>query len=96
WEMAKEARGDASDLIVEEFFTFVYEITMLTVRYGKDTVFCEPIGHIQKDGDYIISWHPMNIREVAVKKPQEIAKPITDGLGGRGIFGVELFVKGDD
>lgn len=96
WEMAKEARGDASELIVEEFITFDYEITMLTVRNGKDTVFCEPIGHIQKDGDYIFSWQPMNMSEVAVKKSQEIAKTVTDGLGGRGIFGVELFVKGDD
>lgn len=96
WEMAKEARGDASELIVEEFITFDYEITMLTVRNGKDTVFCEPIGHIQKDGDYIFSWQPMNMSEIAVKKSQEIAKTITDGLGGRGIFGVELFVKGDD
>lgn len=96
WEMAKEARGDASELIVEEFITFDYEITMLTVRNGKDTVFCEPIGHIQKDGDYIFSWQPMNMSEVAIKKSQEIAKKITDGLGGRGIFGVELFVKGDE
>ena len=96
WELAKEARGDASELIVEEFITFDYEITMLTVRNGKDTVFCEPIGHIQKDGDYIFSWQPMNMSEVAIKKSQEIAKTITDGLGGRGIFGVELFVKGDD
>ena len=96
WEMAKEARGDASELIVEEFITFDYEITMLTVRNGKDTVFCEPIGHIQKDGDYIFSWQPMNMSEIAIKKSQEIAKTITDGLGGRGIFGVELFVKGDE
>ena len=61
WELAKEARGDASELIVEEFITFDYEITMLTARNGKDTVFCEPIGHIQQDGDYIFSWQPMNI-----------------------------------
>ena len=96
WELAKEARGDASELIVEEFITFDYEITMLTVRNGKDTVFCEPIGHIQQDGDYIFSWQPMNMSETAKQKSQEIAKIITDGLGGRGIFGVELFVKGDD
>lgn len=96
WELAKEARGDASELIVEEFITFDYEITMLTVRNGKDTVFCEPIGHIQQDGDYIFSWQPMNMSEIAKQKSQEIAKIITDGLGGRGIFGVELFVKGDD
>ena len=96
WELAKEARGDASELIVEEFITFDYEITMLTVRNGKDTVFCEPIGHIQQDGDYIFSWQPMNMSELAKQKSEEIAKKITDGLNGRGIFGVELFVKGDD
>ena len=96
WELAKEARGDASELIVEEFITFDYEITMLTVRNGKDTVFCEPIGHIQQDGDYIFSWQPMNMSELAKQKSEEITKKITDGLGGRGIFGVELFVKGDD
>jgi len=96
WELAKEARGDASELIVEEFITFDYEITMLTARNGKDTVFCEPIGHIQQDGDYIFSWQPMNMSEIAKQKSQEIAKTVTDGLGGRGIFGVELFVKGDD
>jgi len=96
WELAKEARGDASELIVEEFITFDYEITMLTVRNGKDTVFCEPIGHIQEDGDFIFSWQPMNMSEIAKQKSQDVAKKITDGLGGRGLFGVELFVKGDD
>lgn len=96
WEMAKEARGDASELIVEEFITFDYEITMLTARHETQTVFCEPIGHIQKDGDYIFSWQPMEMSEIAKVKSQEIAKKVTDGLGGRGIFGVELFVKGDD
>ena len=96
WEIAKEARGDASELIVEEFITFDYEITLLTARNEKETVFCEPIGHIQQDGDYIFSWQPMNMSEIAIKKSQEIAKKITDGLGGRGIFGVELFVKGDE
>ena len=96
WELAKEARGDASELIVEEIVHFDYEITMLTARNGKDTVFCEPIGHIQQDGDYIFSWQPMNMSEIAKQKSQELAKKITDGLGGRGIFGVELFVKGDE
>ncbi len=96
WELAKKARGDASELIVEEFISFDYEITMLTARNEKQTVFCEPIGHIQKDGDYIFSWQPMNMSEIAKKKSQEIAKKITDGLGGRGIFGVELFIKGDE
>jgi phosphoribosylglycinamide formyltransferase 2 len=96
WEIAKEARGDASELIVEEFIKFDYEITLLTVRNEKQTIFCEPIGHIQKDGDYVFSWQPMNMSETAIKKSEEIAKKITDGLGGRGIFGVELFVKGDE
>ncbi|MGB1226883.1 MAG: ATP-grasp domain-containing protein, partial [Poseidonibacter sp.] len=96
WEIAKEARGDASELIVEEFITFDYEITMLTVRNEKQTVFCEPIGHIQQDGDFIFSWQPMNMSEVAKQKAQDIAKTVTDGLGGRGIFGVEMFVKGDE
>ncbi len=96
WEMAKEARGDASELIVEAFVDFDYEITMLTVRNGKETVFCEPIGHEQRDGDYVFSWQPMQMSEVAKQRSQEIAKAITDGLGGRGLFGVELFVKGDE
>jgi phosphoribosylglycinamide formyltransferase 2 len=96
WEIAKEARGDASELIVEEFITFDYEITLLTARTEKETVFCEPIGHIQQDGDYIFSWQPMDMSKTAKTKAQEIAKTITDGLGGRGIFGVELFVKGDE
>ncbi|RUM67097.1 MAG: phosphoribosylglycinamide formyltransferase 2 [Sulfurospirillum sp.] len=96
WEIAKEARGDASELIVEEFVPFDYEITLLTVRNETGTVFCEPIGHIQKDGDYIFSWQPMQMSETARKKAQEMAKDVTDGLGGRGIFGVEFFVKGDE
>ena len=96
WEMAKEARGDASELIVEAFVDFDYEITILTVRNGKETVFCEPIGHEQRDGDYVFSWQPMQMSEVAKKKAQEIAKTVTDGLGGQGLFGVELFVKGDE
>jgi len=96
WEMAKEARGDASELIVEEFIPFDYEITLLTARTENETVFCEPIGHVQKDGDYIYSWQPMEMSEVAIDRAKEVAKTITDGLGGRGIFGVELFVKGDE
>ena len=95
WEIAKEARGDASELIVEEFIQFDYEITLLTVRTENQTVFCEPIGHIQKDGDYILSWQPMPMSEVALQQAIQMAKDVTDGLGGRGIFGVEFFVKGD-
>ncbi len=96
WEIAKEARGDASELIVEAFIDFDYEITMLTACNGSETVFCEPIGHEQRDGDYVFSWQPMQMSEVAKQKSQDMAKAITDGLGGRGIFGVELFIKGDE
>jgi len=96
WEMAKGARGDSSELIVEEFIKFDYEVTILTVRNGIETIFCEPIGHIQKDGDYIFSWQPMAMSEIAKTKSLEIAKKITDGLGGRGLFGVELFIAGDE
>jgi len=96
FEIAQEARGDASELIVEEFIKFDYEITLLTARTEKETIYCEPIGHIQQDGDYILSWQPMPMSEIALKKAQEIAKAVTDGLGGRGIFGVEFFVKDDE
>ena len=96
WEIAKEARGDASELIVEEFVHFDYEITLLTARTETQTVFCEPIGHEQKEGDYIFSWQPMAMSPVALERAKEIAKKVTDGLGGRGIFGVELFVRGDE
>ncbi|WP_345985641.1 formate-dependent phosphoribosylglycinamide formyltransferase [Sulfurimonas sp. HSL-1656] len=96
WEMAKEARGDASELIVEAFIAFDYEITMLTARNGNETVFCEPIGHIQRDGDYVFSWQPMQMSNVAKARAELIAKEITDGLGGRGLFGVELFIQGDE
>ena len=96
WELAKEARGDASELIVEEFINFDYEITLLTARNEHGTVFCEPIGHIQKDGDYIFSWQPMQMSKTAKNRAKDIAKRVTDGLGGRGIFGVEMFIKGDE
>jgi len=96
WEIAKEARGDASELIVEEFVPFDYEITLLTVRNETGTVFCNPIGHVQKDGDFILSWQPMQMSDKALQKAKDIAKSVTDGLGGRGIFGVEFFVKGED
>ncbi len=96
WEIAKEARGDASELIVEEFVAFDYEITLLTVRNETGTVFCDPIGHVQKDGDFVLSWQPMAMASDALEKAKTIAKVVTDGLGGRGIFGVEFFVKGDE
>jgi phosphoribosylglycinamide formyltransferase 2 len=96
WEIAKEARGDASELIVEEFVPFDYEITLLTVRNETGTVFCDAIGHIQRDGDFVLSWQPMPMSEAALQKAKDIAKAVTDGLGGRGIFGVEFFVKGEE
>jgi len=96
WEIAKEARGDASELIVEEFVPFDYEITLLTVRNETGTVFCDAIGHVQKDGDFILSWQPMQMSDKALEKAKEIAKAVTDGLGGRGIFGVEFFVKDEE
>lgn len=96
WEIAKEARGDSSELIVEEFVRFDYEITLLTARTENETVFCEPIGHIQQDGDYVLSWQPMSMSTLALERSKEMAKTITDGLGGRGLFGVELFIKGDE
>lgn len=92
---AKEARGDASELIVEEFIKFDYEITLLTVRTPQQTVYCEPIGHIQQDGDYILSWQPMQMSQSALEASKLMAKKITDGLGGSGIYGVELFIKDD-
>lgn len=96
WEVAKGARGDASELIVEEFVPFDYEITLLTVRNETGTVFCEPIGHVQKDGDFILSWQPMHMSDDTLQEAKDIAKTVTDGLGGRGIFGVEFFVKGEE
>jgi len=96
WEIAKEARGDASELIVEEFVPFDYEITLLTVRNETGTVFCDAIGHVQKDGDFILSWQPMDMSEATLQKAKDIAKAVTDGLGGRGIFGAEFFVKGEE
>ncbi len=93
WEIAKEARGDASELIVEEFVPFDYEITLLTVRNETGTTFCDAIGHVQKDGDFILSWQPMPMSDDTLQKAKDIAQAVTDGLGGRGIFGVEFFVK---
>jgi len=93
WENAKNARGNSSTLIVEEFIKFDYEITLLTVRNGKETIFCEPIGHEQKDGDYIYSWQPHQMDKIVLDKAKQMAKTITDSLGGRGLFGVEFFIK---
>ncbi len=97
WENAiSGARADKGRVIVEGFVDFDYEITLLTVRSVSGTVFCEPIGHIQIDGDYRESWQPQPMSATAIEKARKIAKEITDALGGYGIFGVELFIKGDD
>ncbi|MCE5225784.1 MAG: formate-dependent phosphoribosylglycinamide formyltransferase [Porphyromonadaceae bacterium] len=97
WEYAQEGgRAGAGKVIVEGFVNFDYEITQLTVRHINGTSFCEPIGHVQVDGDYRESWQPQAMTLAAREKAREIATKITDSLGGRGIFGVELFIKGDD
>jgi phosphoribosylglycinamide formyltransferase 2 len=101
WNYAQAGgRVQQSRIIVEGFVKFDYEITQLTVRAvgssGQvETFFCEPIGHIQVDGDYVESWQPQPMSEAAREKSREIAEKVTSNLGGRGIFGVELFIKGD-
>ena len=97
WDYAQEGgRAGAGRVIVEGFIKFDYEITQLTVRHVNGTSFLAPIGHIQIDGDYRESWQPQAMSETALKKAQDIAEKITGALGGRGIFGVEMFVCGDD
>ena len=97
WHISQEGgRAGAGRVIVEGFVDFDYEITLLTVRSVAGTQFCEPVGHIQQDGDYRYSWQPQAMAPVAIEKAQEIAKKVTDALGGYGIFGVEMFIKGDD
>lgn len=97
WQIAQEGgRAGAGRVIVEGFIKFDYEITLLTVRSISGTTYCEPVGHIQVDGDYRYSWQPQPMTPAALEKAREIAKKITDALGGYGIFGVELFIKGDE
>lgn len=97
WHVSQEGgRAGSGKVIVEGFVDFDYEITLLTVRHCAGTTFLKPIGHHQVDGDYRESWQPQPMPEAAVLKAQDIAKKITDALGGYGIFGVELFVKGED
>ena len=96
WEYAQQGgRSGAGKVIVEGFVDFDYEITQLTVRHAGATSFCDPVGHIQVDGDYRQSWQPQAMSERALQSAREIARQVTDALGGRGIFGVELFIKGD-
>jgi phosphoribosylglycinamide formyltransferase 2 len=97
WKIAQEGgRAGAGRVIVEAFVKFDYEITLLTVRHSAGTTFLNPIGHYQEDGDYRESWQPQPMAESALAKAQHIAKLVTDALGGYGIFGVELFVCGND
>lgn len=97
WQYSQEGgRTGSGKVIIEGFVDFDYEITLLTIRHVNGTSFCEPIGHVQIDGDYRQSWQPQVMSHIALEKSKEIAKKITDALGGRGIFGVELFVKGDE
>lgn len=97
WKIAQEGgRAGAGRVIVEGFVDFDYEITLLTVRSISGTTYCQPIGHIQVDGDYRYSWQPQPMTDEALLKAQETAKAVTDALGGFGIFGVELFIKGNE
>ncbi|MGC6342420.1 formate-dependent phosphoribosylglycinamide formyltransferase [Bisgaard Taxon 45] len=97
WEYAQQGgRAGGGRVIVEGFVNFDYEITLLTVRHVQGTSFLAPIGHIQIDGDYRESWQPQAMSATALEKAQAIAEKITGALGGRGIFGVEMFVCGDE
>lgn len=97
WDYAlKGGRVDLGRVIVEGFVDFDYEITLLTVRAINGTSFCEPIGHLQESGDYIESWQPQPMSDAALASAREVAERITTALGGRGLFGVELFVQGDN
>ena len=97
WKKAQsEGRAGSGKVIVEECIDFDYEITLLTIRHKDGTSFCDPIGHRQVDGDYIESWQPQPMSGLAMIKAKDIATKVTEGLGGYGVFGVELFVKGDE
>ncbi len=97
WDYAQAGgRAGAGKVIVEAFINFDYEITLLTVKHKDGTIFCEPIGHRQSDGDYRESWQPQKMSDNLLAKAKETAKAVTDGIGGYGIFGVELFICGDE
>lgn len=97
WDYAQQGgRAGQGKVIVEGFVDFDYEITLLTIRHGGQTSFCMPIGHRQEKGDYQESWQPQTMSADALAKAQEIGQKITAALGGKGLFGVELFVKGDE
>jgi phosphoribosylglycinamide formyltransferase 2 len=97
WSYAMEgARGVSDTAIIEEFIKFDYEITLLTVRHAGGTSFCPPIGHVQIKGDYHESWQPMAMSPIALEESRRQAEAVTTALGGYGIFGVELFIRGDE
>jgi phosphoribosylglycinamide formyltransferase 2 len=97
WRFAMAgARAARERVIVEGFVDFDYEITLLTVRHAGGTDFCAPIGHLQIDGDYRESWQPQPMSAVALERSRDIARTVTAALGGYGVFGVELFIKGDE
>jgi phosphoribosylglycinamide formyltransferase 2 len=97
WDHAMAGgRVAGTRVIVEGFVDFDYEITQLTVRAADGTHFCAPIGHVQRDGDYVESWQPQPMSEAAAAAARDVSGRITEALGGRGLFGVELFVRGDD
>lgn len=97
WQNAQQGgRAGSGKVIIEGFIDFDYEITLLTVRHINGVAFCHPIGHRQEQGDYRESWQPQAMSEKALANSKEIATKITEALGGRGVFGVELFVKGDE
>ncbi len=97
WDYSQSgSRAGAGRVIVEQFINFDYEITLLTVRHRGGTTFVDPIGHLQIDGDYRESWQPHPMKENVFEESKRIAKAITDGIGGYGIFGVELFIRGDE
>jgi len=101
WDYARSGgRVDSGRVIVEEMINFDYEITLLTVRAvgssgDTETHFCAPVGHIQKNGDYVESWQPQPMTDTALHRAHDIARTVTDNLGGYGLFGVELFIAGD-
>ncbi|KZZ41767.1 phosphoribosylglycinamide formyltransferase 2, partial [Oleiphilus sp. HI0118] len=97
WDYAQSGgRAGKGKVIVEGSVDFDYEITLLTVRHGGNTSFCAPVGHVQKDGDYQQSWQPQAMSDLALQRAKDIADKVTTSLGGNGLFGVELFIKGDD
>lgn len=96
WDFAQSGgRAGKGRVIVEGFIEFDYEITLLTIRHRDGTSFCDPIGHLQEDGDYRESWMPQPMSDAALQRARDIAAAVTGNLGGWGVFGVELFVKGD-